>query len=57
MTKLERMPDTRDLIKHEIEARKAGSRPHFVGVFEYPDCIREFDGREWIVYPKATKGK
>lgn len=50
-TKIPTIPATRDLIAHTL---KSVMGPYKVWIvrFEYPDCYREFDGREWRVTPK-----
>lgn len=43
------VPVERDLISWGHERRTDGPKHKWVTIFRYPDCDREFDGREWTV--------
>lgn len=40
---------SRDLISHRVERE---SEHNYRVVFDYPDCTRTFDGRQWTVQDK-----
>lgn len=64
MKRLSAMPWGRDLIGHRVAStpngRSYGINGHVpcdhVAVFEYPDCTRTFNGREWGVKGKEREG-
>lgn len=38
-----------EMISHSIRQEGSYPRTVFISVFEYPDCTREFDGKNWKV--------
>jgi len=49
---LQARPDTRDLTSHTLRRDEEGPRVTWVAIFDYPDCVREYDGVKWTVTPK-----
>lgn len=45
-------PDETTLINSHVETTKGTLTNTHTAVFEYPECIRTFDGDTWKVYPK-----
>lgn len=52
-SKLSAVPQTRDCEGHTLRREEDGPRVTWVAVFDYPDCIREYDGVKWTVTPKT----
>jgi len=50
--KLPTIPEARDLLSHHITQTGEFPKTTFTVVFDYPDCTRTFDGREWAVTAK-----
>lgn len=46
------IPDTRDLIATTYRSEGGFPNTQHIVVFEYPDCFREFDGRQWTLRMK-----
>jgi hypothetical protein len=46
---LSSIPGDRNMLSYKIAASGESPRKSFVAVFEYPDCTREFDGKNWKV--------
>lgn len=48
------MPEQPNLLSHRIEAQGTAPQRSFDVVFDYPDCVRIFNGKEWRVEAKAA---
>lgn len=51
-TKHSARPDETTLINSYVETAQGTLTNTPTAVFEYPECIRTFDGEVWKVYPK-----
>jgi len=49
------IPDARDCLGHHIETSGEFPKTKFTVVFDYPECTRRFDGREWTVEAKPEQ--
>lgn len=51
---LSAIPQSRDCISHSLRRDEDGLRVTWTVTFDYPDCIRTFDGAKWTVEAKET---
>ena len=51
------IPEHRNLLGNHLEIKGVAPQRTFTAVFEYPDCIRKFDGRTWTIIPHGTSPK
>jgi hypothetical protein len=51
-TKHSTRPDDSTLIRSYVETKPGTLTNTHTAVFEYPECIRTFDGDTWKVWPK-----
>lgn len=56
MHSLSPSPDTRDMQSHSHRVSGAFPKTTFIVEFDYPDCVRTFDGAKWTVTPKPPRG-
>lgn len=47
-------PHHNEQYTHHIREEQSGYGINYISVFEYKDCIREFDGRRWNIFPKPS---
>lgn len=43
------IPDQRNLQSYSLRAENHGNIKHHIIVFQYPDCTREYDGKNWKI--------
>lgn len=46
---LSNIPQFSNMLSSYLRSEGESPRKHWIAVFEYPDCVREFDGKKWSV--------